>query len=305
MKIDKIGIVGTGAVGGYFGGKLAKAEFEVVFLSRGETLKVIGKQGLTVNSLGETFTIKDAVFTENASHLKDCDLILFTVKSYDTKSTIDQIKKQIKAEAIILTPQNGISNDRMLAREFGTKRIIPAFAKIGVGMPKPGYIEHTGLGILSFGEYDGKKTARIKSIADLLKRADIQYELPDDIQAARWRKFIWNSTFNMICLLTQQPVDIILDNKRTYDLCVSTIKEIEKIALAEGVDFQGEDVVEKRVELARALGHFKPSTLEDFEKGKKLEIDIFTGEVMRLSEKQNIAVPINKVLYALLQGKTA
>ncbi|MGD9129775.1 MAG: ketopantoate reductase family protein [Candidatus Woesebacteria bacterium] len=303
QQFNKIGVVGTGAVGGFFGAKLALAGSSVVFLSRGKNLEKMKKDGLTLDSLGEVTVIKNVIFTDDASQLNDCDLILFTVKSYDTLNTIEQIKDHVKENAIILTPQNSISNDKLLAQEFGNDRVIPGFAKVGVGMPKPAYVKHTSLGIINFGEYDGSVSERIKALEKLFLDADVEAVVHENIQVSRWKKFIWNSTFNIIAAIVEQPLDVILDHKPSYDLCVKTIKEIEQIAIKEGIDFGNEDVVEARMALSKKLGHFKPSTLEDVEKGKPIELEAFTGTVIELAEKYDLNVPINKTLYSLLSCK--
>jgi 2-dehydropantoate 2-reductase len=302
-SFKKVGIVGTGAVGGFFGGKLALAGVDVVFLSRGKNLKKMQQDGLTLDSMGDIKVIKDATFTDDAKKLADCDLILFTVKSYDTKKTIDQLKNHIKKDALILTPQNSIINDRILVNEFGKGKVIPGFAKVGVGVPKPAYVKHTGLGIINFGEYDGSKSERVIALQKLFSKAGVEAVIHDQIQVSRWKKFIWNCTFNIIAATTEQPLDVILAHKPTYDLCVNTIKEIEQVALKEGINFGDEDVVKARIALAKKLGNFKPSTLEDVEKGKPIELDAFTGVVIDLAKKHNLHIPVNKALYALLSCK--
>lgn len=263
------------------------------------------QQGLTVDSLGDVQVLEKAVFTDDASDLKDCDLILFTVKSYDTQSAINQIKPHLNQETVILTPQNSIVNDRVLAQEFGQERVIPGFAKIGVGMPQPAYVRHTGLGIINFGEYDSASSDRVKKIKSLFNQAGVQANIVENIQTARWQKYIWNCTFNIIAAIIEQPLDIILDQPETYDLCIRTIKEIEQVAIKEGINFEEVDVVAEALALAKKLGHFKPSTLEDVEKDKPIELDAFTGTVIKLAKKHDLEVPVNQTLYALLAGKTA
>lgn len=128
----RIGIIGTGAVGGYFGAKLKLAGNDVVFLSRGENLKAMKKSGLQLKTAGKIYKIKDSVFTDNPAELGELDYILFTVKSYDTKSTARQIKNIIKSNTVIITPQNGINNDLILGEILGKEKIIPGMAKVGV-----------------------------------------------------------------------------------------------------------------------------------------------------------------------------
>lgn len=300
-----IGIVGTGAVGGFFGSKFALAGYHVVFLSRGETLKSFKTNGMRFESLGKQSVIKDAIFTDNAEDLKICKYVFFTVKSYDSSSAIDQIKTHIAHDTTIITPQNGINNDVLLSEALGKQQVLPALAKIGVSTPKPGFVKHTGLGILVAGEYDGKSSARLSELAMLCKNAGIEFIPTNKIQVERWKKYIWNCTFNIIASITRLRLDQILKDSSLKSLCEETIKEMLLIADKEGVHFDDEpDPVQARIGFAEKLGTFKPSTLEDLEKGKRIELDAFTGYILTLAHKHNIAVPINEALYALLHGIT-
>lgn len=298
----RIGIIGTGAVGGFFGAKLKLAGFDVVFLSRGKTLEALKKNGLRLETAGKIYTIKDTIFTDNPKELGSLDYILFTVKSYDTKNTTKQIKDIISKDTILITPQNGIDNDILIGKVIGKKKVIPAMVQIGVSTLERGHIKHTGLGMIKFGEYDGNYSNRVKKFEGILKKSNIDYIVSNQIQTERWKKYIWNCTFNIIAAITGLRCDQILADSFLKQLCTDTINEIKEIALKEGISFGNENVVGKRMELAEKLGKFKPSTLEDLEKGKKIELDAFTGTIISLSKKHGLTAPINSVLYALLDG---
>lgn len=301
----KFGIVGTGAVGGYFGAKLALAGRDVVFLSRGKALRELQTNGLLFETRGEKHRITNALFTSDPAKLADCDYVLFTVKSYDTKSTAEQIKPYISQSTTIITPQNGINNDLVLAQIFGTKRIVPAFAKIGVDSPQPGYINHTaGPGELVVGEYDGTISERLETFANFAIQAGITVTISRQIQIERWKKYIWNCTFNIIAALTKLPLDQLLANDHLRELCINTIHEIILIAQREEIDFGNENVIDARIQMAQQMGAYKPSTLIDIEKGKPIELDAFTGHIITLANKHRVDVPINKTLYALLLAST-
>jgi 2-dehydropantoate 2-reductase len=295
----KIGIVGTGAVGGFFGAMLKLAGFDVVFLSRGKNLEVYKTNGLTLNTQGKNYKIQDVLFTDKVEELGNLDYILFTVKSYDTKSTALQIKKIVKKTTIVITPQNGINNDAIIGEIVGKEKVIPAIAQVGVSTPKPGYIQHVGLGKLTFGRHSD----RTKELESIFKKAGIEVDITNNIQLARWKKYIWNCTFNIIAAITGLSLDKILGDHYLKELCKNTILEITAVAEKEGILFDEEDVVEARMNFAKLLGTFKPSTLEDLEKGKRIELDAFTGTVIELANKNNLKTPINQTLYALLNSK--
>lgn len=298
----RIGIIGTGAVGGYFGAKLKLAGNDVIFLSRGETLKTLKSDGLTLETKEKTSIIKDAIFTDDPSKLKLCKYILFAVKSYDTKSAITQIKDYIGNETLIITPQNSISNDLLLSEAFGKQQVIPGLAKGGYSSPKPGFIKNLGFATLMVGEYNGAITARLKEFVDMCNQAGIETILSSDIQTERWKKYTWNCTFNIISAITRQRVDQMLKTFKIRELCIDTMKEIISLAKKEGITLNENETIKEQIALAQKLGTFKTSTLQDIENGKRIELEVFTGYVLKLARKYNLKVPINELLYVLLYG---
>ena len=298
----KIGIIGTGAVGGFFGGKLSLAGFEVVFLSRGRTLDALKTKGLILETKEKTSCIKNAIFTDDPSQLKGCDYILFTVKSYDTESVINQIKNYITSKSLVITQQNGINNDLILAEVLGKKNVIPALTKGGYSSPSPGHFRNVGFAAIEIGEYDGKISARLKDFADIFKKTGIDVVISKHIQTKRWKKYIVNCTFNIISAITKLRVDQILNSFEIRNLCIRTMKELIIISKKEGILLNEKGTINGSIVLAEKLGPFKTSTLQDIEKGKPIELEAFTGYVLKLAHKHNIKVPINETLYALLSG---
>lgn len=298
----KIGIVGTGAIGGYFGGKLASSGFEVVFLSRGRTLEILKTHGLTLETKEKTSIIREAIFTDNPSELKTCKYILFSVKSYDTQSTINKIKNYIGDNAIVITQQNGINNDLILSKVLGKKRVIPALTKGGYSSPNLGHFKNLGFAILEFGEYDGKISPRLTEFANICNKAGIETIVSKQIQTERWKKYILNCTFNIISAITRLRTDQMLNNSKIYYLSIQTMKEIISVASKEGIILNESNTIKEAIATVKKLGSFKTSTLQDIENGKPIELEAFTGYVLKLAHKHKVKVPINKIFYSLLSG---
>ncbi|MFA6016703.1 MAG: 2-dehydropantoate 2-reductase [Patescibacteria group bacterium] len=298
----KIGIVGTGAVGGYFGAKLKLAGYDVVFFSRGKTLETLKSNGLTLETKEKTSVIKDTIFTDDPTELKNCKYILFTVKSYDTESTINKIKKYIADDATVITPQNGINNDLILSEAIGKERVLPALTKGGYSSPKFGYFKNLGFAVFEVGEYDGKITPRLKDLSAIFKNTGIETIISKQIQTERWKKYSWSCTFNIISAITRLRVDQMLNEPKILDLCVRTFNEIILVANKEGIPFKKKERIKEAIVLAKQLGTFKTSTLQDIELGKKIELEAFTGYLLKLAHKHNIKVPVNELLYTLLYG---
>ena len=228
---------------------------------------------------------------------------MFTVKSYDTKSAINQVKGYVDGNALIITVQNGINNDLLLSEAFG-QRVIPGYAKGGYSCPRPGYFRNTGFAILTVGEYDGRKSFRLIEFVRICQIAGIEAAVSSNIQTERWKKYILNCTFNIISAITRLSVDRMLDYSKVHDLCTRTMKEIISVAKTEGVVLNEEDTIRETIALIEKLGTFKPSTLQDIEKGKPIELEAFTGYVIKLARKHDLPVPINELFYILLSGIT-
>ncbi|HKZ38193.1 MAG TPA: 2-dehydropantoate 2-reductase, partial [Chryseolinea sp.] len=302
--IMRIGIIGTGAVGGFIGAKMKLAGYDVAFLSRGKNFKAVSRNGLIFETEGKVYTIKEVIFTDRPRNLGKCDFLIFTVKSYDTRRTAKQIKNIVSKKTTVITPQNGIDNDIVLAKILGKEKILPAMIKIGVNTPKPAWVKHTSLGVLTVGEYDGSYSSRIKKIESIATKSGIRIVVSNKIQVERWKKFIWNCSFNIVAAISRMSVDQILADSYLRKLSINTMTEVIKVAHKEKIDVDEKEEIKTNIKFAESLGSFKPSTLEDLEKGKPIELDALTGVVLSLGKKHKIKTPINSVLYALLHGKT-
>ena len=297
---DTILVMGAGGVGGYFGGRMAeRTGRKVILIARGSHLKAIQEEGLKILSPEGDVQFPVTAF-EDPRRAPAPDLVLFTVKSYDTEGAIEQIRPIVTGDTQILTIQNGIENYDKLVDAFGKKRVIPGFCQIGVGIKEPGVIEHHSFGIITVGEEDGSVSGRLRALKKLFEDAKIEIEISRDIHKEIWMKFSWNSVFNIVTAIAEVPVDEIFRHPEARDLCGKLFSEIRQIADKEGVTLTRED---KRMIIDRSgqLENFITSTYRDRMKGKKMEYDAFTGAILRYGEKHGISVPHNETLYSLLK----
>lgn len=300
MKYDHILVMGAGAVGGYFGGRIADhTTRKVTLVARGEHLQAIQTRGLEIKSPDGDTSIKiDSA--ENPSDAEEVDLILFTVKSYDTEAAIEQIKPIVSDDTQILTIQNGIENYGKLKDVFGEERVIQGFCRIGASIKEPGIIEHNSMGSIVVGEQNGNISLRVRALKEVFDETDIEFLISDHIRHDVWVKFAWNSIFNMLTGLAVVTVDKLFGNPYSEQLCLDLYEEIRDVAEADGVLF-GDDEKKIIIENSRNLSGFTTSTYNDRKKKKKLEYEAFTGAIVRLAKKHGIPVPHNKTLYALLK----
>lgn len=292
--------MGAGAVGGYFGGRLAeKSGADVIFIARGRHLEAMQLEGLDIRSI-DGDTILDVMATDRPEETGAADLVLFTVKSYDTDEAIEQIRPIVSEHTQVLTLQNGIENYPKLVDAFGGERVIQGFCKIGAGVPEPGVVEHKALGEITVGEKDGSRSERLVPLMALFEKAGIPAEISGDIDKEVWLKFSWNCLFNMLTAVAMVTVEKLFKYEESKRLCYDLFEEIRQVAHVKEVHI-GRDEGRKLIESAKKLEGFETSTYQDRRKGKRLEYEAFTGAVIRIADSKDIEVPAHRTLYALLK----
>ncbi|MBN2421661.1 2-dehydropantoate 2-reductase [Candidatus Woesearchaeota archaeon] len=296
---NKIAIMGAGAVGSYYGALLIRAGFDVILIARGKHLEAMKKNGLSIKSFKGDFRV-DVNATDNPEEISPVDFILFTVKSYDTETAISQIKPIIHENTLVMSLQNGIDNDEKIEKVVGKGKLIPALTKIGVSIPEPGIINHSAKGIIIFNESNGEKTKRIKQIEDIFKKANIEYNIPKDILLEKWKKFLWNSSFNVITAITKKTLTELLNSEMSNELINRSMKEVIAIAQKKNI-LLGHEIIQTQIDFSRQLGNFKTSMLQDIEKGKRIESWALSGIISKLGKELGIDTPVNETLYYLLK----
>ncbi|MFW6040638.1 MAG: ketopantoate reductase family protein [Thermoplasmatota archaeon] len=297
----KVCVMGAGAIGGYFGGRLAKSGMDVIFIARGEHLKAMKESGLKVRSkVHENFSI-----SVNATDAPDdiglVDLVLFTVKAHDTEEAAKDIKPLVGEDTTILSLQNGIDNEEILAQMYGEDKVVGGVAYILANVDEPGVILHETLGRVEIGEISGKITNRIKEIKNVFEEADIRCDISKNIEKVLWRKLAFNCALNAMTALTKSPLNEIIDIEESLDVFEAAIRETIRVGVAYGVEMDENDIVENLMDVAENAGDMESSMLNDLRKNKKLEIDPLNGKVVELGKKLDTDTPVNKTLYGCLK----
>lgn len=296
----RIAVMGTGAVGGYFGAKLAVAGHEVSFIARSAHLQAMQRQGLSIHSFQGDFHVRDALFTDDPTEVGAADLILFCVKSYDTESAAKALAPMIGKETLILSLQNGIDNADKIARLWGESRTLAGVVYVGAQLSQPGTIEHSAGGRIVLGELDGQVHAATEAVERVLSSAQIPCETSTNIRQVQWRKLLWNAPFCAINCLTRTTVKDIIESDSLTKLAVDCMAEVREAAKTQSVDLEP-GLVDETLNFSKSLGDFKPSMLQDLEAGKPLEYEAFNGIVVNLLQQAGQIAPTNKVFYAVLK----
>lgn len=300
MEYQHVMVMGAGAVGGFFGARIAEhSPANVTLIARGKHLQAIRESGLRICSPDGNSTVKLAAH-ENPREAESPDLILFTVKSYDTEEAIQAIAPVVAEHTQVLTIQNGIRNYEKLVEEFGADRVIQGFCRIGASVVKPGVVEHKSLGSVIVGEPDGSITERLRGVERLFDGTHINFKISEQIAHDIWVKFTWNCIFNMVTAVAQVTVDELFEDTASEQLCYDLFKEIKQVAAHEGITLSAADR-DKIIDDSRGLEGFTPSTYNDRQKGNKLEFEAFTGTVVQLADQHGVDVPANRTLYAFLK----
>jgi 2-dehydropantoate 2-reductase len=292
----KIAVIGTGGVGGYFGGKLAKAGNDVTFIARGEHLKVIKTNGLTVKSILGDFQLLVKA-TDKIEEVGVADLIILGVKAWQVKEIAPELKSIVNENSTILPLQNGVLAIDELKEFFPSKNIIGGLCRIISKIEAPGIIYHFGITpIIEFGEIDNAKTDRVNKIKELLNNAGINAKISEDIHADLWRKFIAICVSGLLAV-SKTTYGELRDLKETRQMMIDLLTEIYNLSQKAGIKIEA-DFVKKTVAFTDTFPYNSTSSLtRDVWEGKPSEIEYQNGTVVRLAEKYGIETPINKFIY--------
>jgi len=294
--------MGTGAVGGYFGARLAAAGLDVCFVARGENLAALRQRGLVVHTPTGDILLPEVWSTSNPADAYPADLILVAVKAYDTLAAAEALRPAVSPEAsIVLSLQNGVENEEILARTLGFPPLLLALTQIGSELIGPGEVRYYARGTIIFGEAGGEESPRARQLAAVFTRAGIANHVSRNIRVRLWDKLAWNAGFNAVTTLTGQTVAEALDDPDTHRVIADTMAEVARVAAAQGIPCDPTRIPGVLEESRAGLGAFKTSMLQDRERGRRLEYDAISGAVIRAAERAGIEAPLNRLLWTLLR----
>ncbi len=294
-------IFGIGGVGGYFGGKLSQAGFDVTMIARGKHLEAIKKNGLEVESINGDFKVKPKLATDNLAEVPTSDLVILGVKSWQIQDVAKQLKQVISAETMVLPLQNGANNVEKLLEILPKKNIVAGLCHIVSFVEKPGKIKHVSFEPrITFGEIDNSKSERIQQLKSVFDKAEIAKFNPENIQLEIWKKFLYIATVSGLGGLTRVPIDKIRESEYLYDLLQKTAREIMSVANGKRIPLT-EEHLEKTFEIIQSQPPgTTASTQRDIMAGRPSELENFNGFIVKEAEKLKISTPVNKMIYECL-----
>jgi 2-dehydropantoate 2-reductase len=295
----KVAVVGAGAVGGFFGGLLARAGVPVMMIGRPSFVEAVQRSGLFLDS----FRFQDTVHPQASTELSaaaDADVVLFCVKTTDTASVSKQLAAFLPANSIVVSMQNGVNNVEEIRAASGIAAV-PAVVYVAAAVPAPGTVKHFGRGDLVV----GPKNERTEKIAALCTSAEIPCRIAENIEGELWTKFVWNCALNAVSALGRVTYGEIIASEDAKRLVEAVVYETLDVARANGIEPPGlEDpkaALAGSFKIAEQMSGTRSSTAQDLARGKHTEIDSLNGYLARLGARLGVPTPVNHTLYTLVK----
>jgi 2-dehydropantoate 2-reductase len=295
---QSIAVIGAGALGSYYGAKLARQGADVRFLMRAD-LDAVRRDGLTVREQGEEWSLPAQAFG-STPEIGPVDLVLIGLKTTANADLDRLIPPLLHERTLLLTLQNGLGNEELLAKRWGAERVLGGLCFVCLNRVAPGVIEHYGHGTLSLGEYGRAPMERTQVIGGMFSTAGVETHVVQDLITERWRKLVWNIPFNGLSIATGgRTCDQLLADAglkaQVRALMLETIAAAGALGHAIPADF-----ADYQIERTYPMGPYKPSSMIDWQLGRAVEVESIWGEPWRQGSAAGAAVPRLELLYRLL-----
>jgi 2-dehydropantoate 2-reductase len=298
----RIAVMGTGAVGGYFGARLAEAGEDVVFLARGDHLDAIRGSGLRLESVAGDVVLQPARATDDPASAAPVDCVLVAVKSWQLPEASKALVPLAEGETFVVPLLNGVEAPETLGRDLGPERVLGGLCGLIAFRDAPGMIRHTGADPwITFGELEGRRTDRSRALLEALERCTgVRATLSDDIVTAMWEKFLFIASIGGVGAATRAPIGALRAVPETRRLLEAAMREVLAVAGARGVPLDGA-AVERAMALVDSMPSEGTSSMQrDVMAGRRSELDAWNGAVVRLGAEVGVDAPVHRALYALL-----
>jgi 2-dehydropantoate 2-reductase len=298
----KIVMMGSGGVGGFFGGRLANAGYDVSFVARGKHLDAMRRNGLSIESEAQgDIHLPKVNATDDPATLGSADIVIVSVKLWDTESAAKAIKPLVGASTGVLSLQNGVIKDEILRREFDAEAVMGGVGYVATHLSRPGVIHQTGsMQRIVLGEYDGRISERARFLHEALVKAGVNAELSSDVRRAIWEKYVFLVGLSATTATMRVPLGPIRANSRTRAFLLDVMKEVVAVGRAAGVTLP-EDYAETRLAFADTLPADMTSSMHhDLQRGNPLEVEWLSGGVVQLGRERGIPTPANRAVCDIL-----
>ena len=295
----RIAIFGTGAVGGYFGGRLAQAGEDMVFIARGEHLKALRAHGLRVDSIKGDFVVQPVDATDDPTRVGLVDVILVGVKAWQVPETAQAMRPMVGPQTFVLPLQNGVEAPSQLAEVLGQEHVLGGLCGLISFIVEPGHICHAGADpFIRFSELDNRPSERVERLRQAFDRASgLTVEIPPDIHVAMWQKFMFITGWSGVGAVTRAPLGVFRSQPGTRQLLEQTIREIYNVARARNIALPKDIIVKTMAFLDSLPPDGTASMQRDIMNGRPSELEVQNGAVVRLGQEVGVETPVNTFIY--------
>lgn len=299
-------IIGTGAVGGYYGGLLARAGFDVHFLLRSD-YEHVREHGLRIESKDGDFSLPQVRAYARAADLPPCDVAVIALKTTSNHLLSELLPPAVREDGAVLTLQNGLGPEEEAARVVGDRRVLGGLCFLCSMKAGPGRIRHLDYGQITMGEYNPNPagpavgiTERLRAIAADFRAAGVNVALCEDLRVARWKKLLWNIPFNALSIILDAATDAIMRDPHTEALARAAMEDVQAAARACGYTIE-DSAIEENLELTRRMAPYRSSMKIDYDEGRPLETEAIYGNPLRAALAAGYRPPIIESFYRLLK----
>jgi 2-dehydropantoate 2-reductase len=302
LRAMKIAMMGSGGVGGFFGGRLAKAGCDVTFVARGAHLEALRANGLTIeNEPQGNIHIPQVKVTADPASIGPVDLVILSVKLWDTDDAARAIAPIVGPKTAVLSLQNGVIKDDILRRHFGAGRVMGGVCYVATHISRPGVIHQTGtMQRVIVGEHDGRTSERARALHEALAASGVKAELSADVRRAIWEKYVFLVGLSASTTSMRKSLGPIRSNPRTRAFLHDLMREVVAVGRAHGVALP-ENFADDRLAFADSLPADMTSSMHhDLDRGNPLEVDWLSGGVVQRGEAVGVPAPANRAVRDIL-----
>jgi 2-dehydropantoate 2-reductase len=298
----RIAVFGAGGVGAYFGGRLAQAGEEVIFIARGAHLKAMQTNGLRVESIKGDFEVQPVQASEDPSQVGEVEAVLVAVKTWQVPGAARAMRPMVGSTTFVVPLENGVEAPKQIGEVLGKDKVLGGLCHIVSYIVEPGHVRHAGIKPhVAFGEVEGGKSARAERLKSAFDGASVWAEIPDDIQAAMWEKFLFIAAISGVGAVTRAPAGVMRSIPGTRQLLQQAMEETVAVGRAHQVNLP-EGVVEETMAFIDGLPEGATASMQrDIMEGRPSELESQNGAVVRLGSEKGVATPIHTFLYHSLQ----
>ena len=294
----RIAVFGTGGVGGYFGGRLAQSGEDVIFIARGKHLQAMRQDGLRVDSFNGDFRIQPVQATDDPQRVGQVDMVLVAVKAWQVPEAAVAMRPMIGEKTGVVPLENGVDAPAQLIAALGADHVLGGLCKISAFIAQPGHIRHVGIEpYVAFGELDHRLSQRVEALRQAFERAGVSVEVPKDIQAAMWEKFVFIAAISGVGAVTRAPAGVIRSLPETRQMLEEAIEEIVAVARAIKVNLPTEITANTIAFIDSLPPNVTASMQRDVIDGRPSELGSQNGAVVRMGLETGVPTPVNAFIY--------